>query len=415
MEAPTILLTILLILVVDFVFEELLSFLNYKSFRKDLPQEVMGIYDQESYSKSQEYNKTRTRFSFLTSSLNFLLIVGVLTTGLFGLLDGWLIQFIQNEVARALVFFGVLFLVSDLINLPFQLYSTFAIEEKFGFNKTSIKTFWLDKVKGYLLTSLIGGLVIGVLLLLILEMGQNFWLYFWAVISAFVVLLNMFYTSLIVPLFNKLSPLEDGQLKEAIQSYSKKVKFPLDQIFVIDGSKRSTKANAFFSGIGRKKKIVLFDTLIKNHGIEELVAVLAHEVGHYKKKHVYIGLVLSVIQVGFMLFIMSFMIYNSQVSLALGGNGTVLHLNIIAFGILYTPISKVTGLLMNMFSRKNEFEADEYAAQTYDGSSLQLALKHLSVDNLSNLLPHRWIVFFHYSHPPLLQRLRAIDNVMRRG
>ena len=410
MDAPTILLVIILILAVDFAFEEILTFLNYKSIRNDLPEELDEIYDRENYFKSLDYNKTRTRFSFLTSTLSFVLIIGILATGYLGSIDVWIRSYLENDVYRALAFFGLLFLASDLINLPFQLYSTFVIEEKFGFNKTTSKTFFLDKIKGYLLTTLIGGLVMGILLVLILEMGQSFWIYFWVVISVFLVLVNMFYTSLIIPLFNKLSPLEDGPLKEAIQSYSKKVKFPLDQIFVIDGSKRSTKANAFFSGIGKKKRIVLFDTLIKNHETEELIAVLAHEVGHYKKKHIYVGLALSLIQVGVMLFIMSLMIFNFEVSAALGGNGTVLHLNIFAFGILYTPISKLTGLLMNVFSRKNEFEADAYAAQTYNGPALQLALKKLSVNNLSNLLPHRLYVFFNYSHPPLLQRLAAIDN-----
>ncbi len=404
-----------MILTLDFVFEEILTFLNYKSIRKSLPDVLVEIYDRENYFRSLEYNKTRTRFSFVTSTFSFLLIIAVLGTKLLGTVDGWVGIYFEHEVVRALAFFGFLFVTTDLLSLPFQLYSTFVIEQEFGFNKTSPKTFVLDKVKGYLVTALIGGLVIGILLMLILEIGQAFWIYFWVIISMLLVLVNMFYTTLIVPLFNKLSPLEDGPLKESIKAYSKKVRFPLDQIFVIDGSRRSTKANAFFSGIGKKKKIVLFDTLINNHGTEELVAVLAHEVGHYKRNHIYVGLALSLIQVGIMLFIMSLMIYNSAVSAALGGNETVLHLNIIAFGILYTPISKLTGLLMNIFSRRNEFEADAYAAQTYNGSALQLALKKLSVNNLSNLLPHRLFVFFNYSHPPLLKRLAAIDNLMQRS
>jgi STE24 endopeptidase len=220
----------------------------------------------------------------------------------------------------------------------------------------------------------------------------------------------MFYTSLIVPMFNKLTPLEAGSLKEAIEAYSRKVNFPLDNIFVIDGSKRSSKSNAFFSGLGRKKKIVLYDTLIENHTEEELVAVLAHEAGHYKKKHIISGYVLSILQIGFTLYILSLLLFNEQLSYALGAAQISIPVNLIAFGILYSPISTIVGLLMNLWSRKNEFEADAYATRTYDGSALQTALKKLSAKNLSNLLPHKWYVFFHYSHPPLLQRLEAIDK-----
>jgi STE24 endopeptidase len=218
----------------------------------------------------------------------------------------------------------------------------------------------------------------------------------------------MFYTSLILPLFNKLAPLQEGELKTAIQQFAQKVNFPLDNIFVMDGSKRSKKANAFFSGIGKKKKIVLYDTLIENHTTDELVAVLAHEVGHFKKKHIVWSYVLSVLQIFFMLFVLSLMIYNTDLSLALGGKEQAIHLNLLAFGILFSPISGITGLLMSLLSRKNEFEADAYAKETFSGTALATALKKLSVDSLSNLFPHPAYVFFHYSHPPLLQRLKAL-------
>ncbi len=218
----------------------------------------------------------------------------------------------------------------------------------------------------------------------------------------------MFYTSLIVPLFNKLTPLPEGELKSAIEAFAVKINFPLDNILVIDGSKRSKKANAFFAGIGKRKKIVLYDTLIANHTIEELVAVLAHEVGHYKKNHIIWGYVLSVIQIVFTLWVLSLLLFNPAVSMALGGTTLSVHLNLLAFGILFSPISSITGLLMNMYSRKNEFEADAYALETYDGRALANALKKLSVDSLSNLYPHPVYVFFHYSHPPLLKRLDAL-------
>jgi STE24 endopeptidase len=284
------------------------------------------------------------------------------------------------------------------------------IEAKYGFNNTTARTFVLDKLKGYVLTALIGGGLLTLLIFLVGTIGSSFWIWFSAVAAAFILFVNMFYTSLILPLFNKLTPLPDGDLKDAINNFARNVNFPLDSIFVIDGSKRSKKANAFFSGIGKKKKIVLYDTLIANHTTEELVAVLAHEVGHFKKKHIVWGYLLSIAQIVFTLFVLSRMIYAENVSLALGGSQLAFHLNLLAFGILFSPISGITGLFLKMYSRKNEFEADAYARDTYEGKALSQALKRLSVDNLSDLYPHPWYVFFHYSHPPLLDRLEALQR-----
>jgi STE24 endopeptidase len=284
------------------------------------------------------------------------------------------------------------------------------IEDRYGFNKMSVKTFINDKLKGYPLGAVIGGGLLSVLIYLVKWIGPDFWIWFSLIACAFILAMNMFYTSIILPLFNKLTPLPDGELKDAIEAFSRKVNFPLDNIFVIDGSKRSSKSNAFFSGIGKKKKIVLYDTLIQNHSNDELVAVLAHEVGHFKKKHIVWSYVLSVVQIVFTLYILSLMIFNESVSFALGGSQLAIHLNLLAFGILFSPISGITGLLMNLLSRKNEFEADAYARETFGGEALGRALKKLSVDNLSDLYPHPWYVFFHYSHPPLLTRLRAIAS-----
>ena len=323
-------------------------------------------------------------------------------------MDSLLRPFIQNDILLALAFFGSIMVVSDIISLPFQWYATFVIEEKYGFNKTTGKTFVLDKLKGYVLGGIIGGGLLAVLIYLVQSLGTDFWIWFSLIAAAFVLFINMFYTSLILPLFNKLTPLEDGDLKSAIEEFAIKINFPLDNIFVLDGSKRTKKANAFFSGIGKKKKIVLYDTLIENHTTEELVAVLAHEVGHFKKKHIVWGYLLSVVQIVFTLYILSLMVFNEDVSVALGGSVQAIHLNLIAFGILFSPISGVTGLLMSLLSRKNEFEADAYAKKHYNGNALATALKKLSVDNLSNLYPHPLYVFFHYSHPTLLQRLARI-------
>ncbi len=410
MKPETILYIILGITAFDYIYSQILDFLNSNALKPTVPSEIKEFYDEEKYQKSQEYHKVLSRFSFFSSTFSFVISFLVLYLGGFGWLDSFLRPLFSNELYLSLVFFGVLFILSDLSSIPFSLYSTFVIEERFGFNKTTPKLFIMDKLKGYLLTIVIGGTLISLLLYLITTIGSSFWLYFWLVAGVFMLFVNMFYTSLILPLFNKLTPLEDGALKLAIEDYSEKVSFPLDNVYVIDGSKRSSKANAFFSGLGKRKMIVLYDTLINNHTTEELVAVLAHEVGHYKHKHIFGGLFISVAQIGLMLFIMSLMIYSENTSLALGGSQMAIHLNLLAFGILYSPISSILGILGNMLSRKNEYEADAYAKDTYDGLALEKALKILSVDNLSNLYPHPAYVFFHYSHPTLLSRLNALRS-----
>jgi len=410
MQAQTILLLIIGIVVVSYLFSQFLEYINLRAQREDIPDEIKTFYDKEKYLKSLDYHREQTYFSFITSAFSLCLSLLILIFGGFGWLDDILRHSITSEIPLALVFFGILAVASDLITVPFQWYSVFVIEEKYGFNKTTVKTFITDKLKGYLLGAIIGGALLSILIYLIGKIGPNFWIWFSLIAAAFILLANLFYTSLILPLFNKLTPLSDGELKDAIQTFAKKVNFPIDNVFVMDGSKRSKKANAFFAGIGKKKKIVLFDTLIANHSKEELVAVLAHEVGHFKKKHIILGYVLSVIQIFFTLWVLSLMVFNQNVSLALGGNQTAIHLNLIAFTILFSPISGITGLLMSMYSRRNEFEADGYAKETFDGDALANALKKLSVDSLSDLYPHPAYVFFHYSHPPLLARLQALKN-----
>ncbi|MFM7431827.1 MAG: M48 family metallopeptidase [Flammeovirgaceae bacterium] len=408
MTPQIILYIILAISIVSYVFDLLLEIVNLKAQRKEIPSEIASFYDQEKYLKSLSYTNEQTLFGFFKEGFSFLLSMSILMLGGFGWLDNFLRNYITQEIPLALAFFGATILVSDIITIPFQLYDTFVIEEKYGFNKTSIRTFVVDKLKGYALGAIIGGLLLSILLYLIQSIGDNFWIWFGLIAIAFIFFVNMFYSSLILPLFNKLTPLEEGELKTSIETFAQKVNFPLDNIFVMDGSKRSNKANAFFSGIGKKKKIVLFDTLIKNHSKDELVAVLAHEVGHFKKKHIVYAFVLSAMQIAFTLYILSLMVFNQQLSIALGGTQQALHLNLIAFGILFSPISGITGLLMSIYSRKNEFEADAYAKQTFNGLSLANALKKLSVDSLDNLYPHPVYVFFCYSHPPLLKRLKAL-------
>lgn len=399
------------IAIFDFTVDQALDFLNARNMKANPPKQLEGLYDAHRYAKSQAYHKTKARFGFITSTFSLILALLLLFMGGFGLLDAYLRPYIEQPILLSLVYFGVLFVLADLVNIPFSYYATFVIEERFGFNKTTEKTFVMDKLKSYLLTIVIGALLGYPLLWIISEMGSQFWLLAFVLIGLFMVLTNMFYASVILPLFNKLKPLSDGSLKNAIMEYAKGVHFPLENVYVIDGSKRSTKANAFFSGFGKRKKIVLFDTLIANHTDDQLVAILAHEVGHYKKHHIVWSLFLGLLQMGITLYIMSWVIFDEQLSLALGGEVTSIHLNFIGFGLLYTPISRTTGLLMSMLSRKNEYEADAFAVETFAAKPLQEALKQLSVSSLVNLTPHPLYVFVNYSHPTLLQRIEAMDQL----
>jgi STE24 endopeptidase len=410
MNADQILLLILIIVSAGFIFNQTLEWINIRNMKTEIPEDVAGFYDHEKYLLSQDYHRARTKFDFWSSLFSLILTLIILISGTFGWLDAQLRNYFSGNLMLAFSFFGIILLTSEILSLPFSWYSTFVIEERFGFNKTTSKTFFLDKIKGLLLGALIGAPLYWLFIKLLEWMGSGFWIWFGLVAGLFMLLMNMFYTSWLLPLFNRLTPLEDGELKSAIVAYAEKVNFPITQIMVMDGSKRSSKANAFFSGIGKSKKVVLFDTLIEKHTTEELVAVLAHEVGHYKKRHLIAGLALAVGQIFFTLWMLSYMIFNPELSHALGGNVLATHLNLIAFGILFSPISAVTGLFSLMLSRKNEFEADAYAGTTYNAKALATALKKLSVDTLSNLFPNRFYVFFHYSHPPLLQRLRQLNT-----
>jgi STE24 endopeptidase len=398
------------IISLDFVVDKYLDYLNLKSWSPQLPKEAEGIYDEEKYRKSMEYYKVNHRFGLLTSSFSIVLVLVMLFSGGFGIVDNYVRSITTHPVWMALLFFGILGLAGDLLSMPFSIYRTFVIEERFGFNKTSVRTFILDKLKGYLLGAIIGGGILSIIVLIYQQTGSSFWWLAWIVMAGFMMGATMFYASIILPLFNKLTPMPEGPLRTAIENYCSKVNFRLNNLFVMDGSKRSSKANAFFSGLGPKKKIVLFDTLIEKHTTDELVAVLAHEIGHYKKKHTRTGLILGLAQTGLMLFILSVFLGNDELAKAMGAEQSSFHINILAFGILYSPLSEILGIIGNVLSRKHEYEADNYARTTYNGAALAEALKKLSVDNLSNLKPHPAYVFVHYSHPTLLQRLRALQS-----
>lgn len=406
-----ILLSIIIgLLVADFIFERFLEYLNSTRWSDQLPEEVKDIYDEEKYRKQQAYEKVNFRFSLISSSFSFVLLILMFLFAGFAWVNNLAHSVSVNPILTALVFFGILLLATDVLMTPFSVYDTFVIEEKFGFNKTTPKTFIFDKLKGYLLGGIIGGGLLSLIIYIHQLTTTSFWIYSWMVIGGFSVFMVLFYSNLIVPLFNKQTPLPEGELRSAIKNFSTKVGFKLDNIYVIDGSKRSTKANAYFTGLGAKKRIVLYDTLINDLTINELVAVLAHEIGHYKKNHVVWSLLLGLLQTGVMLYIFSLFVGSSELSAALGVETPSFHIGLIAFGILYSPISMFTGLAMNILSRRNEYQADEFAAKHFDVNELASALKKLSVKNLSNLRPHPAYVFFHYSHPTLLQRLKALDR-----
>lgn len=409
MTSTTILYIILGILTADFLLERLLEILNKKKWSVDLPYELEGIYDQEKYQQSQNYQRDKSKPALISTIIGFTATILMISLGGFAWIDELVRNYFNHPIAVALSFFGVIMFASSLIGLPFSYYSTFVIEEKYGFNRTTLKTFVLDKIKGGLLSIVIGGGLLALLIWIYLETTTNFWWMAWAVIAFFMVFMAMFYSSLLVPLFNKQTPLEEGELKEEISKFASKVNFKLDNVYVMDGSKRSSKGNAYFSGLGKKKRIVLFDTLINDLSKEEIVAVLAHEIGHYKKKHTLSGIFLSLLQTGLMFYIFSLIIANPLLSEALGAEEHGFHLSLIAFGILYSPISTFLGLGMNILSRKNEYEADDYALKNYNAEALGNALKKLSVSSLSNLTPHPAYIFFYYSHPSLLQRLRALQ------
>ncbi len=401
---------IIAIIVLDFLFDRIMESLNASRLSKKLPDELKGIYDEEKYWKSQEYTRAKMRFGLMTSTFSFILLLLMLVFGGFGYLDGVVREYTYHPVWMAVLFFGILGLASDLLSTPFDIYGTFVMEERFGFNRTKPKTYFFDKIKGWMLAVLIGGGLLAVFVWFYNIAGSFFWLYAWLVFTVFSVFMMMFYSTLIVPLFNKQTPLEEGPLRQEIENFADKAGFKLDNIYVIDGSKRSTKANAYFSGLGPKKRIVLFDTLIREHTTEELVAILAHEIGHYRKKHTLKGMAISVLHTGVMLFLLGLLISRPELSQALGADQASFHMGVLAFGLLYSPVSLLLGIVGNRLSRKYEYEADAFAAGKYDPDPLKEALKKLSVNHLSNLRPHPAYVYVHYSHPPLLKRLSHLDT-----
>ncbi|MCK5907250.1 MAG: M48 family metallopeptidase [Flavobacteriales bacterium] len=400
--------SIISIFIVSHAWESIVDFFNAKWFDKQPDSLVNDIYDNDEYNKQQLYKKENYKFSNISGSISFVITALILIFGIFGELDIYISNQVTSPLLQTLIFFAVIGLGSTILSLPFSYFQTFVIEEKFGFNKSTKFTFWTDTLKSLLLGSVLGGIVLSTLVWIYNYIQSDFWWIAWIFISVFSISLNFFYSTLIVPLFNKQTPLENGELKEAIENFGKKAGFEIDNIYVIDGSKRSSKANAYFTGFGKKKRIVLYDTLINQMNTDEIVAVLAHEIGHYKHKHTIANLLMGIVQTGIMLYILSLFLSNTYLSVALGGTENKFHLGIIAFSILFSPISEFIDVFMNMLSRKFEYQADDFAKSFGLENELVSGLKNLSKNSYSNLTPHPLYVFTNYSHPPIKERIENL-------
>lgn len=396
---------------VDFILNLAADRLNLKHLRSELPHAFEGVYEPERYRKSQQYLRVKTQFGWVTSTFNLCLILGFWFAGGFPALDNWVRTFELGPVLSGLIYIGVLMLLKAALSLPFSVYATFIIEERFGFNKTTVPTFLMDLLKGLGLALLLGTPLLAAVLSFFQYAGPNAWWYCWIGVTLYMLVVQFIAPTWIMPLFNKFTPLEEGELKSAILSYANSIDFPLENVYQMDGSRRSTKSNAFFTGFGKHKRIVLFDTLIKQHSVNELVAVLAHEMGHYKRKHIRQSIILGILQTGLMLFLLSHFISYQGLFDAFYMSQQSVYAGMIFFAMLYSPIDFFVGILMQALSRKNETVADQFAAETtQDPGSMVEALKKLSVHNLSNLTPHPFYVFLNYSHPPVLKRIQSLSN-----
>ena len=402
---------ILAAIIFDFALNVLADFLNLKMLRNELPAAFRGVYDPVRYSKSQQYLKINTRFGWVTATFNVAVILTFWFAKGFPLLDEWVRSFNYGTVITGLIYMAVLLLFKGLLSLPFSIYATFVIEERFGFNQTTWTTFVTDLAKGLLLAVLLGApLLVGILAFFVYA-GSNAWWFCWIAVTLYMLGVQFIAPSWIMPLFNKFTPLEDGELKAAILSYAGSINFPIENVYVMDGSRRSSKSNAFFTGFGKHRRIVLFDTLIKRHTTGELLAVLAHEMGHYKKKHILQSMGLGILQMGAMLYLLSIFISYQGLFDAFYMPQTSVYAGLIFFAMLYSPLDFFIGLFMQMLSRRNETAADRFSAETtHDPQSMVAALKKLSVHNLSNLMPHPFYVFLNYSHPPVLQRIQDLHG-----
>lgn len=404
---------IIAILIFNLLFSIILEQINLTGRSIKLPDLISDVYDSDNYLKQQKYEREKVRFSQIETIFSSILIIAFFSIKGFGYLQLFVSNYSNSIVVQTLIFFGILGFVSYLISIPFSYYDNFVIEEKYGFNKSSKRLFFIDGIKTLLLSAIIGGILIGFLTWLYTKNPHLFWIMALGVVLVFSFLMNTLYSSVILPLFNRKTPLEEGELKQKVLSFAESIGFSINDIYLIDGSKRSSKANAFFTGFGKKKKIFLYDTLIHNLNNEEIIAVLAHELGHYKKNHIWINLFIGIIQSSVFLYFFNLISQSATFTEVMGGssNVPVFYLNIICFILLINPIETILGILLNVVSRKMEYSADSFANKYGLGHNLATALKKTSSLNYSNLTPHPLYVIINYSHPTLYDRLKALNFI----
>ena len=393
----------------EYVISSVSSFLDLGNINPDIPDHFKKAYDKKKYAKSQEYLKTKTKFILVSSTFSIVLIFLVIHLGIFGVLNEFVNLQTNHFILQGLLFISIIYIFQDIISLPFSLYSTFVIEEKFGFNKTTVGLFISDKIKGYAIFIVMGSIIITPILYLFHEYENFGWLIAWSLLALFMIAVQPLFVHVISPMFNKFTPLEDGELRTAIEKYTTQVDFPLARIDIMDGSKRSAHSNAYFSGFGKSRRIAIFDTLVENHTNDEIVSVVAHEVGHYKLKHIIHGTIIGIIETGIMLFVFNFIMNDYALFRVFGVNDLSVHAGLIFFSMLYAPVTMITSVISNAISRKNEFEADNYSLQTTKNKEALISmLVGLAANNLSHLTPHPFKVFLSYSHPPTIDRIKAV-------
>ena len=402
---------IVIAIIIEYLFSSISSILDIKNITPTIPSDFKKAYDQEKYILSQDYLKARTRFGLFSSTFSLILIMIVIHSDIFGLLD----QFVRGQsdsyILQGLLFIGIIYFFQDIVSLPFSIYHTFVIEERFGFNKTTLNLFIIDKIKGYAIFIVLGSIIITPILYFFHVYGDIGWLIAWSILTAFMIAVQPLFVHIIAPMFNKFTPLEEGELRSAIEKYTAKVNFPLARIDIMDGSKRSAHSNAYFTGFGKSRRIAIFDTLVEKHSTNEIVSVVAHEVGHYKLKHVLQGMILGIIETGIMLFAFNLIMNDISLFQVFGVSQLSVHAGIVFFSMLYAPVSMFTSIVTTAISRKNEYEADKYSYDTTNNrEALVSMLIGLSANNLAHLTPHPLKVFLSYSHPPVIDRIKAVNQ-----
>lgn len=401
---------IIAVVVAEFALDTTMTILNIKASGWPVPEILSDVYDSRQYERQQSYSMERRKFSLIASTVSTLVTLAIFAFGGFALFDGIARGASGNAILQALVFWGIFYLISWIVNLPFDIYSTFVIEDRFGFNRTTPKTFVADQFKSLGMNVILLGALLSLCVWIYELTPDCFWLLAWAAITIFSLFIQYFYSQLIVPLFNRQTPLPEGELRSAIEHFAEIVDFKLKDIYVMDSSKRSTHANAYFTGFGARKRIVLYDTLMEQLTTEEIVGVLAHEIGHYKHHHIVQSMLTGAITSLLMLYLFNMVISSDVLAAAAGAEKASFHLNLAIFSLIFTPVNILLDILSNILSRSNERQADNFAKEHGQGKHVASALKKMSSKSLSNLTPHPVVVFVEYSHPALYERVKALTE-----